>query len=210
MMQQMAAPAQIPTPSPASAEAADTMRALAVNPGVARSLHARRVGRPRLEDIPDGRGVLVDVIRVGVDGTDREIIEATYGEAPPGSDFLITGHEGLGRVRAVGPNAGPDIRPGALVVSTVRRPGHSIYDQVGLQDFTTDEMAHERGITLLHGYLCEQYVEDAAYVVPLAESLEPVGVLLEPMTVAEKGINQAYEIQRRIRVWQPKRACVIG
>ena len=57
---------------------------------------------------------------------------------------------------------------GSLVVATVRRPGTSIYDRIGLQDFTTDDVAHERGINLLHGYLSEYYVEDATYIVPAA------------------------------------------
>jgi threonine dehydrogenase-like Zn-dependent dehydrogenase len=34
--------------------------------------------------------------------------------------------------------------------------------------------------------------------------------LLEPATVVEKGIAQAYEIQRRLRVWRPRRAAVMG
>jgi threonine dehydrogenase-like Zn-dependent dehydrogenase len=34
--------------------------------------------------------------------------------------------------------------------------------------------------------------------------------LLEPTTVVEKGIAQAYEIQRRLRVWRPRRAAVMG
>jgi threonine dehydrogenase-like Zn-dependent dehydrogenase len=187
-----------------------TMHALAVFPGKANSMHAREVRRPAVDDIPDGRGVLVRVLRVGVDGTDREIIEAAYGAPPPGEDFLITGHENLGVVEAVGPNVSPDIAVGGLVVSTVRRPGSSIYDAIGLQDFTTDDVAHERGINLLHGYLSEWYVEDATFVVPLPEALASVGVLLEPTTVAEKGINQAFEIQRRMRVWQPRHAVVAG
>jgi threonine dehydrogenase-like Zn-dependent dehydrogenase len=37
-----------------------------------------------------------------------------------------------------------------------------------------------------------------------------VGVLLEPTSIIEKGIAQAYELQRRLRVWQPKRAAVLG
>jgi threonine dehydrogenase-like Zn-dependent dehydrogenase len=110
----------------------------------------------------------------------------------------------------VGPNVPSTIEPGGLVVSTVRRPGHSIYDEIGLQDMTTDDTYYERGINLLHGYLAERYVEDSAYVVPLPETLREVGVLLEPTTVAEKGINQAYEIQRRLRVWRPRRAAVLG
>ncbi len=34
--------------------------------------------------IPDGRGVLVEVLRVRVDGTDREIGDARYGAVPEG------------------------------------------------------------------------------------------------------------------------------
>ena len=102
------------------------------------------------------------------------------------------------------------IRPGTYVVASVRRPGTSIYGQIGLQDFTTDDVYYERGINLLHGYLTEYYVEDHQYVFPLPANLAEVGVLLEPTTVAEKGINHAYEIQRRLRVWQPRRACVLG
>jgi threonine dehydrogenase-like Zn-dependent dehydrogenase len=92
----------------------------------------------------------------------------------------------------------------------VRRPGTSIYGKIGLQDFTTDDVYYERGINLLHGYLTEYYVEDHQYVFPLPHNLHEVGVLLEPTTVAEKGVNQAYEIQRRLRVWQPRRACILG
>jgi threonine dehydrogenase-like Zn-dependent dehydrogenase len=92
----------------------------------------------------------------------------------------------------------------------VRRPGHSIYDTIGLQDMTTDDMYFERGINLRHGYLTEYYVEDAEYVVPLAPTLREVGVLLEPLTIAEKGLNQAYEIQRRLKVWRPRKAAVTG
>jgi threonine dehydrogenase-like Zn-dependent dehydrogenase len=105
----------------------------------------------------------------------------------------------------------PDtIRPGAYVVASVRRPGSSIYGRIGLQDFTTDDVYYERGINLLHGYLTEYYVEDARFVFPLPETMREVGVLLEPATVAEKGINRAFEIQRRLKVWEPRRACVLG
>jgi threonine dehydrogenase-like Zn-dependent dehydrogenase len=186
------------------------VKAIAVHPGKANSMHLADIPEPSVADVREGRGVLVEVLRVGVDGTDKEINEARYGEAPPGEDFLVTGHESFGRALEVGPNVPNTIKPGGLVVSTVRRPGHSVYDQIGLQDFTTDDVYYERGINLLHGYLTERYVEDSEYVVPLPESLREVGVLLEPTSIAEKGINQAFEIQRRIRVWHPRRAAVLG
>lgn len=192
-----------------TAKASATMRAVAVTPGKADSLHLREVRRPVVGDVPDARGVLVDVIRVGACGTDREIVDALFGTAPAGDDFLVIGHENLGRVAEVGANVPGGLRPGTLVVATVRRPGTSIYDSIGLQDMTTDE-ARERGINRLHGYLAEAYVDDAAFLVPLPDSLEPVGVLLEPLSIAEKGIRQAMEIQRRMRVWRPARAAVLG
>ena len=186
------------------------MKAIAVRPGTANSMHLQEVPEPSVSDIPNGRGVLVTVLRVGVDGTDKEINAAQYGDAPEGEDYLITGHEGLGRVKEVGDKVPATIRPGTLVVSSVRRPGKSIYDRIGLQDMTTDDVYFERGISQRHGYLTERYVEDHRYVVALPDSLEAVGVLLEPMSVAQKALNQAYEIQRRLKVWQPRRAAVLG
>jgi threonine dehydrogenase-like Zn-dependent dehydrogenase len=186
-----------------------TMRAIAVRPGVAGSIHPRTVPRPTVDAVPAGRGVLVEVTRVGLCGTDREIAEGLFGEAPDGDDFLVVGHENLGRVVAVGPAVPPEIAVGGLVVATVRRPGSSEYDRIGMQDFTTDP-ARERGIRQLHGFLSECYVDDAAFVIPVPWRLGGVGVLLEPLSIVEKGLNQADEIQRRLRIWRPRRAAVIG
>src|SRR5919198_2543247 len=186
------------------------MKAIAVHPGKPGSIHLEDVTRPSVDQIPDGRGVRVQVLRVGVDGTDKEINAAEYGAAPPGDDYLIIGHENFGRVVEVGTNVPDTIRPGGYVVASVRRPGSSLFGKIGLQDFTTDDVYYERGINLLHGYLTEEYVEDAQFVFPLPDTLAEVGVLLEPTTVAEKGINHAYEIQRRLKIWEPRRACVLG
>jgi threonine dehydrogenase-like Zn-dependent dehydrogenase len=186
------------------------MKAIAVIPGTPNSIHLRDVEKPSLDDVAEGRGVLVKVLRVGVDGTDKEINAAEYGAAPEGDDYLVIGHESFGVVEAAGPNVPDTIRPGTYVVASVRRPGSSIYGKIGLQDFTTDETYYERGINLLHGYLTEYYVEDSAFVFPLPQNLRDVGVLLEPLTVAEKGVNHAYEIQRRLKVWEPRRAAILG
>ena len=185
------------------------MKAIAVMPGKPGSVHLAELGKPRLEEVPGGRGVLVKVLRVGVDGTDKEINAAEYGAAPPGYDFLVIGHESFGRVEAVGP-AVTELKPGDYVVATVRRPGTSIYDAIGTYDMTTDDTYFERGINLRHGFLTEYYVDDPEYIVKVPAGLKQVGVLLEPTTVVEKGIAQAYEIQRRLRVWRPRRACVMG
>jgi threonine dehydrogenase-like Zn-dependent dehydrogenase len=185
------------------------MRAIAVVPGKPDSVHLAELATPSIDEVPGGRGVLVKVLRVGVDGTDKEINAAEYGAAPDGHRFLVIGHEGFGRVEAVGENV-TEVRPGDYVVATVRRPGTSLYDVIGTNDMTTDDTYFERGINLRHGYLTEYYVDDAEFIVKIPRGLREVGVLLEPLTVVEKGIAQAYEIQRRLRVWRPRRAAVMG
>ncbi len=185
------------------------MKAIAVVPGRKNSVHLAELPKPELEEVPGGRGVLVRVLRVGVDGTDKEINAAEYGAAPPGADVLVIGHESFGRVEAVGPKV-TELKPGDYVVATVRRPGSSLYDRIGTYDMTTDDTYFERGINLRHGYLTEYYVDDPEYIVKVPRELREVGVLLEPTSVIEKGIGQAYEIQRRLRVWRPRRAAVLG
>jgi threonine dehydrogenase-like Zn-dependent dehydrogenase len=185
------------------------MKAIAVLPGRPNSIHLRDAPTPGVADIPNGRGVLVRVLRVGVDGTDKEINLAEYGAAPEGSDYLILGHESFGRVEAVGENV-RELAVGDYVVAQVRRPGFSLYDAIGLQDMTTDDVYFERGINLRHGFLAEYYADDADFIIKVPSGLREVGVLLEPASVAEKAIGQAWEIQRRLRVWRPKKAAVLG
>src|SRR5438046_2172369 len=109
------------------------MKAIAVYPGKPNSIHLTDLPKPELGDVPSGRGVLVRLLRCGVDGTDKEINAAQYGRAPEGYDFLVTGHENFGHVEAVGPNV-TELQPGDYVVATVRRRGSSIYDQIGTYD----------------------------------------------------------------------------
>jgi glucose 1-dehydrogenase len=204
----LSASAHVPASARAGADVT-MMQAVAVRPGVPDSMHLAQLPKPKITEIPEGRGVLVKVLRVGVDGTDKEINAAEYGAAPPGYDFLVTGHEGFGRVEEVGPGV-TELVPGDYVVATVRRPGSSIYDRIGTSDMTTDDVYYERGINLRHGYLTEYYVDDVEYIVKIPCELREVGVLLEPTTVVEKGIAQAYEIQRRLRVWRPRKVAVMG
>jgi len=185
------------------------VKAIAVIPGKPGSVHLTDLKKPSLSEVPGGRGVLVEVLRVGVDGTDKEINAAEYGNAPPGYDFLVIGHESFGRVVEVGPNV-TDLRPGDYVTATVRRPGKSIYDLIGTYDMTTDETYYERGINLLHGFLTEYYVDDPEYIVRVPSTLREIGVLVEPMSIIEKGIIQTFEVQKRLKVWRPRRVAVMG
>ena len=99
------------------------MKAVAVLPGKPSSVHLRDIPVPKLADqphphvceIPEGRGVLVKVLQIGVDATDREINEALYGNAPPGGEHLVIGHESFGQVLEVGGKV-TEVKPGDYVV----------------------------------------------------------------------------------------------
>ena len=187
------------------------MKAVAVLPGKPNSVHLRDIPVPKLTDqphphvcrIPEGRGVLVKVLQVGVDATDREINEALYGNAPPGGEHLVIGHESFGQVVEVG-NKVTEVKPGDYVSCTVRRPGGSLFDVIGRNDITSEEVYYERGINLCHGYLTESFVDDAEYIVKVPQNLKHLGVLSEPASVCAKAIEQAFLAQERLQVWQPE------
>src|SRR5215469_33935 len=94
------------------------IKAVAVIPGKPNSIHLREVPKPKVADVPGGRGVLIKILRVGVDGTDKEINAAEYGAAPAGDEYLIVGQESFGRVEEVGPNV-TESKPGDYVTLTV-------------------------------------------------------------------------------------------
>jgi threonine dehydrogenase-like Zn-dependent dehydrogenase len=141
------------------------------------------------------------MLDVGVCGTDTEICRFDYGGTPPpGEDHLVVGHEGLGRVAQVGAGVS-GLAPGDLVVPMVRRPCDRRECRAcrsGHQDFCETGAYTERGIIGAHGFLAEVVVEDERYLVRLAPELRPVGVLTEPLTIAEKAVRQFVEVRRRL------------
>jgi threonine dehydrogenase-like Zn-dependent dehydrogenase len=185
------------------------VKAVTVVPGTPHSATLREIPEPSIDSVAGRRGVLVRILRVGLDGTDREINAGEYGVTPPGDDYLVLGHESLGVVEEVGPNV-TELKPGDHVVARVRRAGTSIYDRIGMPDMTTDDEYWEHGISRVHGFLTERYVEEPEYLIRVPDSLRDVAVLLEPTSIVEKGILQAFEIQQRLKVWEPKRAAVLG
>jgi threonine dehydrogenase-like Zn-dependent dehydrogenase len=193
------------------------MKAVAVLPGKPNSVHLQEIPVPKLTDqphphvcrVPEGRAVLVKVLQIGVDATDREINEALYGNAPPGGDHLVIGHESFGQVVEVGSQV-HEVKAGDYVSCTVRRPGGSLFDKIGRNDITSEEVYYERGINLCHGYLTEYFVDDAEYVVKVPQNLKHLGVLSEPASVCAKAIEQAFLAQQRLQVWHPRRAFVLG
>ena len=160
---------------------------------------------------PGPRQVLLEVQRVGVCGTDRDIIAGFYGEAPDDSAYLVLGHESLSRVAKTGSKV-RGFRRGDLVVPTVRRKcaENCLNCRSGESDMCVTGHYKEHGIKGLHGFARELAVTDADFMVKLPETLSKNGVLLEPLTVVEKGVTQAFLVQASRMRWEPRKALVLG
>lgn len=160
---------------------------------------------------PNENQILLQVLRVGICGTDRDIIAGFYGEAPQGSNTLVLGHESLCRVSSIGSKV-VGFKKGELVVPTVRRncPENCLNCSNGESDMCTTGHYKEHGIKQLNGYASEFALSDASFVVKLPESLSKTGVLLEPLTIVEKGVLQTFHIQQSRMKWAPRKALVLG
>lgn len=144
--------------------------------------------------------VLVRVLEVGLCGTDREIAAFEYGSPPEACEFLVLGHEGLGEVLQVGPSV-HHLKPGDLVVPTVRRPcgdPECAACAVDRQDFCYTGGFSERGIQKLHGFMAERIVEREKYLHQVPSELRHLGVLIEPLTISRKALRQIFDIQDRL------------
>ncbi|MCX7125272.1 MAG: glucose 1-dehydrogenase [Gammaproteobacteria bacterium] len=172
------------------------MKAIAVFP---KEKKVRLIEHPEPK-IESPTQVKLKIIDVGICGTDREICEFKYGAPPQGCDYLILGHESLGEVIDVG-SAVTTLKPGDLVVTMVRRPCHHescIACQSGHQDFCYTGDFKERGINQLHGFMTEFVVDEEKYMVRVPNHLLDIGVLAEPLTIAEKAVREIYFIQKRL------------
>ena len=129
------------------------MRAITVLPDIACSARLEEVPEPAQSD----GAVLVRTLALGVCGTDREILNGSYGFAPPGQQRLVLGHESLGVVETAPDRCG--LVPGDLVVGVVRRPDPEpcVACAVGEWDMCRNGRYTERGIKERHGYGAERF-----------------------------------------------------
>jgi threonine dehydrogenase-like Zn-dependent dehydrogenase len=169
------------------------MRAITVAPGDPDSAELAELPEPE----PGPGDLLVEVVLLGVCGTDREIVAGVHGEPPGGRDRLILGHELLGRVRSAPDGTG--FEAGDLVAGIVRRP-----DPVpcpccarGEWDMCRNGRYTERGIKGRDGYGAELVTLEADFAVPVDPQLGELGVLTEPASVLAKAWDQIDRIRGR-------------
>jgi glucose 1-dehydrogenase len=144
--------------------------------------------------------VKLRMLDIGICGTDKEIVTFQYGTPPPGSDYLIIGHESLAEVVETGPGV-KSLKKGDIVVTMVRRPcdhPDCVACRAGRQDFCYTGDFTERGIKGRHGFMTEFVVDDEKYMNHVPLDLRNVAVLVEPLTIAQKAIEQLWQVQARL------------
>jgi threonine dehydrogenase-like Zn-dependent dehydrogenase len=166
----------------------------------------RVVDRPRPD--PGPGEALVRTLRVGVDGTDHEVIAGQHGGFPDGADEMVLGHEAVGVVADA--NA-THLDEGQVVVPTVRRPkdGHTEYFERGEPDMAPPGHYVERGIDGAHGFMAEFFTSPADYLVPVPDDAADLGFLVEPISITEKAMELAAAARSSFD-WQPDSALVLG
>jgi threonine dehydrogenase-like Zn-dependent dehydrogenase len=168
--------------------------------GVVPSKREVRIVEHAAPEITAPNQVKVRSIEVGICGTDKEICTFVYGSPPEGSEYLVLGHESLGEIVEVG-SAVSGFKPGDLVVPSVRRPcphDHCFSCRDEKQDFCFTGDFTERGIKMTHGFLTDYYVDEDRFLAYVPPELRDVAVLVEPLTVAEKGLAQVWHVQKRL------------
>jgi threonine dehydrogenase-like Zn-dependent dehydrogenase len=154
----------------------------------------------RLADLPEPvitspDDVKVRILRVGICGTDREEASGGRALAPQGKKELVIGHEMFGQVVETGKDVAR-VKTGDFAVFTVRRGcGECLPCLMNRSDMCLTGNYHERGIWGMDGYQAEFAVDKDQYIVRVPAELEPVGVLTEPLSVAEKAIDESVRIQ---------------
>jgi threonine dehydrogenase-like Zn-dependent dehydrogenase len=181
------------------------LKALIVNPQIKSSTLLKDMQEPPLEE----GSLLLEMVAVGICGTDREIADGQYGWAPPGKSELVLGHESLGRVLDC-PAEGP-FKKGDLVVGIVRRPDPvpCLNCGAGEWDMCRNGQYTERGIKERNGFMSERFRLEPEFAIKVEDSLGELAVLLEPTSVVAKAWEHTYKIGERAK-FLPESALITG
>jgi len=182
------------------------MRAVTVLPGVAGSVRLDELPEPP----PTDGAILVRTRALGICGTDHEILEGLYGEAPPGAERLVLGHESLGVVQDAPADCG--FVPGDAVVGIVRRPDPVPCPScaAGEWDMCRNGLFTERGIKERHGFGSERFRIEPDFAVKIDRGLGLTGVLMEPASIVAKAWDHVETVGRRSNAWSAGTVLVTG
>ncbi len=168
------------------------MKAISILPG-SREVDILDLPEPQ---VTHPEQVKVRVVEVGICGTDRDQIKGGRATAPAGSPYLVIGHEMFGQVVEVGDDV-KSVAVGDYGVFSVRRGcGQCGPCLSNRSDMCFTGQYTERGIKASHGFDANYVVDEEKYFVRVPAAIRSIGVLAEPMSVAEKAIDEAVGIQR--------------
>lgn len=167
------------------------MKAISLLPGTT-NISLNEVAEPFISR-PDE--IKMQVIRVGICGTDREEASGGRADPPAGKKELIIGHEMFGQVTEVGTGVS-SVKVGDYGVFTVRRGcGKCTACNNNRSDMCFTGEYTERGIKAADGFQSQFVVDSEQYFIPVPDEIKELGVLTEPMSVASKAIDEAMIIQ---------------
>lgn len=189
------------------------MKAISLKPGTT-LIHLVDYEVPKVERDDE---IQLRVLRVGICGTDREEVAGGRCAAPDGSDELIIGHEMIGQVVETGA-AVTKVKVGDHAVFSVRRScGKCPACLMNRSDMCYSGDYRERGIWKLDGYQAECVVDREQYVMRVPQQVADVGVLTEPLSVAEKAIDESLRLQASrlpdisaASEWLKSRRCLVA
>ncbi len=182
------------------------MKAIAVTPGKPGMVIVDR--QEPVIHAPDD--IKVRMLLVGICGTDKEEIKGNRFKLSPGEQNLVIGHEMFGVVENVG-TAVKKFKKGDYIAFTVRRGcGHCVSCNMNRPDMCTTGDYTERGIWGRDGYQTEFVVDKEQYAVKIPDAIQDRGVLIEPLSVAEKAIDEAIKIQSARLPYYNSQENVIG
>ncbi len=142
--------------------------------------------------------VLIRVKEVGLDGTDFNMLRQNLQDISEGHDEIVIGHEMVGIVDDIG-NTVTTVVPGDIVTLTVRRGcGQCHPCNHNQSDMCMTGLYKERGIHKLDGFLTQYVVDQEQYIVKVPPYAAGLAVFTEPLSIAEKGIEQIRIIQSRL------------
>jgi threonine dehydrogenase-like Zn-dependent dehydrogenase len=157
-------------------------------------VHAFEIPQPEIRQ-PDE--VLIRVKEVGLDGTDFNMVRYRLQDSTEDRNEIVMGHEMVGMVEAAGSKV-KSLAPGDVVVMTVRR-GCGICQPClhNQSDMCMTGLYTERGIHKRDGFLTKFVVDQEQYAVKVPGDLAKLAVFTEPLSIAEKSIEQIRIIQSR-------------
>ena len=149
-------------------------------------------------DIKKPTDVLIKIKQVGLDGTDFNMVKYDSKDIGEKRNAIVLGHELLGMVEKTGKKV-KKIKKGDFITMTIRRGCNicppCLHEQ---SDMCMTGLFTERGIHKIDGFLTSYVVDDEKYILKLPRGIEKYGIFVEPLSIAEKGIEQIRLIQSRL------------